>query len=224
MSGRYINHRFEIDMNVRNDRYAFQMDALGELGNIAAAHAATALSKLLDEKILIDVPESNLYRVEDLPNTFRNFADKVAVVQIDIMQNERGLILFVFPFKDALELTNMFLKKGKKPNKQLDDDGRSAICEIGNICACAYLNAIAKFLDITLIPSPPGLAVDMPEAIFQFPASIIGERSNFAIVIETKLTQSNKTFPGLILFIIDSNSQEVILDRIRSKTSLKAYL
>jgi chemotaxis protein CheC len=222
MSGRYIDHRFEIDMNVKNDRYAFQMDAMSELGNIAAAHAATALSKLLGENILIDVPESNLYRVEDLPNTFRDIAEKVAVVQIDIVKEERGLILFVFPYKDALQLTNMFLKRDKEENTKLNDDGRSAICEIGNICACAYLNAISKFLDITLIPSPPGLAVDMPEAILQFPASIIGERSNFAIVIETKLTQNKKTFPGLILFIIDSDSQEVILDKIKLKTSLKA--
>lgn len=196
----------------------YQMDAMREMGNIAAAHAATALSKLLSEEILIDVSESHLYLVEDLPNGLNMITDKVAVVYIDVHQDERGIILFVFPYEKALRLSNMFLRKSLDYNRDLNEDDQAAICEIGNICACAYLNAISKFLGITLMPSPPGLAVDMLGAILEFPASIIGDRSDLALVIETKFIYDNEAFPGLMLFMMEPKSQELILTRFGINT------
>jgi chemotaxis protein CheC len=208
------------NMNRLENSKINQMDALREMGNIAAAHAATALSKLLSEEILIDVSESHLYQVEELPNSMNLIADKVAVVYIDIHKDERSIILFVFPYDKALRLSNMFLKTPMDRNRVMNDDDQAAICEIGNICACAYLNAISKFLEITLIPSPPGLAVDMLEAILEFPASIIGDRSDLALVIETKFVYDSEAFPGLILFLMEPQSQDLILKRFGINTDM----
>lgn len=207
MNEDYLN----MENSIRN--HEFQMDALREMGNIAAAHAATALSKLLSQDIIIDVSESHLYPVEELPQSLGHFAENVAAVYIDIYKEERGIILFVFPYEKALRLSNMFLKKTVTVDRNMDEDDRAAICETGNICACAYLNAISKFLGITLIPSPPGLAIDMLEAILEFPASMIGERSEYALVIETKFVHDGEAFPGLILFMLEPESQKMILNR-----------
>jgi chemotaxis protein CheC len=193
----------------------YRMDALREMGNIAAAHAATALSKLLSEDIIIDVSESHLYPVEEMPRSLGNFAGKVAAVYIDIYKDERGIILFVFPYEKALRLSNMFLRKKGNLGREMEEDDRAAISETGNICACAYLNAISKFLGITLIPSPPGVAIDMLEAILEFPASLIGERSEYALVIETKFVHDGEAFPGLILFMLEPKSQDMIVKRFR---------
>jgi chemotaxis protein CheC len=206
------------NQNLKIEGDIYQMDALREMGNIAAAHAATALSKLLSEEILIDVSESHLYLVEDLPNGLNLMADKVAVVYIDVHQDERGIILFVFPYDKALRLSNMFLRQAVGNKSDLDENDEAAICEIGNILACAYLNAISKFLGITLIPSPPGLAVDMLGAILEFPASIIGDRSDLALVIESKFIYEGEAFPGLILFMLEPKSQELILTRFGVET------
>ena len=222
MKGRYNDKNIGIEVSIKNERYSFTMDALSEMGNIAAAHAATALSKMLGNDIMIDVPESHLYRVEDIPQNISHIADEVAVVQIDVSSEERGIILFVFPSDKAIRLSDMFLRKDITEKREINEDDKSVICEIGNICACAYLNAISKFLDVTLIPSPPGLAIDIPQAIFQYPASVIGSRSEYAIVIETKFTQGKETFPGMILFILDKDSQRLFLEKIRAKTNMKA--
>jgi chemotaxis protein CheC len=196
----------------------YQMDAMREMGNIAAAHAATALSKLLAEEFLIDVSESHLYLVEDLPNGINIIADKVAVVYIDVYHNERSIILFVFPYDQALRLSKMFLRKSHGDQEDMDENDQAAICEIGNILACAYLNAISKFIEIPLIPSPPGLAVDMLGAILEFPASIIGDRSDLALVIESKFIYDKEEFPGLILFMMEPKSQELILTKFGVNT------
>jgi chemotaxis protein CheC len=213
MKEKGINDKDDLNKEnlTRNNEY--RMDALREMGNIAAAHAATALSKLLSQDIIIDVSESHLYPVEELPHSLGHFAEKVAAVYIDIYKDERGIILFVFPYEKALRLSSMFLNKTIPANREMEEDDRAAISETGNICACAYLNAISKFLGITLIPSPPGLAIDMLEAILEFPASLIGENSEYALVIETKFVHDKEAFPGLILFMLEPKSQELVMKR-----------
>jgi chemotaxis protein CheC len=190
-----------------------QMDALRELGNIAAAHSATAISKLLNKEILIDVTESSLHNVESLPYALGDIDKEVFAVYMNLTDKNRGIILMILPKIKGIQLSDIFFGKDNGSDRIVEEDDKEAITEIGNICVCAYLNAISKFLDISLIPSPPGLAVDMLGAILQFPASIIGEQSKFAIVIETKMIHGDDIFPGHILFLPDQKSQNLILER-----------
>ena len=43
-----------------------QRDALREVANIGAGHAATALSQMTDRKIMINVPEVQIRRLEEV--------------------------------------------------------------------------------------------------------------------------------------------------------------
>jgi chemotaxis protein CheC len=190
-----------------------QMDALRELGNIAAAHAATALSKLLSKKILIDVTESSLHHVEGLPYALGEIDKTVFAIYMNIQEENRGIILMILPYNRAIQLSDMFFDRKQGPDRQVKEDDKEAITEIGNICVCAYLNAISKFLNVPLIPAPPGLAIDMLGAILEFPAAIIGEQSEYAIVIETKMKHRDSIFPGLILYLPDDNARNMILER-----------
>ena len=49
------------------DLKALQLDALREVANIGAGHAATALSQLTHRRIMISVPEINIARLEEVP-------------------------------------------------------------------------------------------------------------------------------------------------------------
>jgi chemotaxis protein CheC len=46
---------------------AIQVDALREVANIGAGHAATALSQMIGQTIMISVPTINVSRLEDIP-------------------------------------------------------------------------------------------------------------------------------------------------------------
>ena len=45
---------------------AIQIDALREVANIGAGHAATALSQMIGETIMISVPRINVSRLEEV--------------------------------------------------------------------------------------------------------------------------------------------------------------
>ena len=44
------------------------LDALREVANIGAGHAATALSEITGQRIMISVPRINVTAIEDVPN------------------------------------------------------------------------------------------------------------------------------------------------------------
>src|SRR5437016_5416123 len=85
------------------DLKALQLDALKEVANIGAGHAATALSQLTNRRIMISVPEINIARLAAvLTTTYLNFGherDFVFCVEtefhIDSAEGLRGHFLLL---------------------------------------------------------------------------------------------------------------------------------
>jgi chemotaxis protein CheC len=219
----------ELERNDQNEPESkvslYQKDALQELGNIAAAHAATVLSELLAEEILIGVSEYHIFPIEQLSKGITLNDTQVATVYLDILKQERGVIMFAFPNEKAIWLSNAFLGNapGSQPGSdhEIEKKHQDAFYEIGNICACAYLNAISKFLDITLVPSPPNIVIDSLEEILRFHAKRIGANLQYALVFKTNFVKGAETLPGLILFMLDVKSQEIILRKFGLEDNIK---
>jgi chemotaxis protein CheC len=73
-------------------------------------------------------------------------------------------MLLVLTEEVAKNMTDMLFSQDHDPTMGFDEEDRGAISEIGNICGSAYLNAISGFLGITILPTPPGVAVGMLSA------------------------------------------------------------
>ncbi|MEM2901072.1 MAG: chemotaxis protein CheC [Thermoplasmata archaeon] len=189
-----------------------QLDATQEVGNIAAAYAATSLSKLCGQTILIEVSDARIVPVDKIPSSLGEKESRVAAVYMDVNEGNNGSILLVFPYEMAIKLSSIFLKDSEL-NGELTEDGLAAISEISNICISSYLNAISKLLNLTFIPSPPTIAVDMLGAILETPASVIGETADHAIVVSTKFIYNNEAMVGFILFMPDLDLLEKILKK-----------
>src|SRR5437016_14666247 len=78
------------------DLKALQLDALKEVANIGAGHAATALSQLTHRRIMISVPEINIARLEDVPGLIGDPQEGVAAVLMHMLGDLTGRILLLF--------------------------------------------------------------------------------------------------------------------------------
>src|SRR5216684_8802113 len=67
------------------DLKELQSDALREVANIGAGHAATALSQLTNRRIMISVPQINIARLEEVPDLLGNPQDVVAAVLMHML-------------------------------------------------------------------------------------------------------------------------------------------
>src|SRR5437764_12303834 len=93
------------------DLKALQIDALREVANIGAGHAATALSQLTNRRIMISVPQINIVRLEEVPNLLGHPQEVVAAVLMHMLGDLTGRTLLLFPESVARRLCDMLLRR-----------------------------------------------------------------------------------------------------------------
>jgi chemotaxis protein CheC len=105
----------------------------------------------------------------------------------------------------------------RKPVTELGKIEESALKEAGNILSAAYLNALADFLKMRILNSPPMLSVDMSDAVLTSTYVEVGEGSEFVFCVESEFQLANDTHPlrGFFLLLPDPKSLQAILHAIR---------
>lgn len=189
-----------------------RVDALREFGSIGALHASNALASLIGMDVGVEVPECVICRVEELKEHFEDLEETVAAAFLEAHGTERGSILMIFPLNMAKELSDMVIGGKADPDRALDEGDREVLCEVGNICASAYLNAISQILGIVMLPSPPGVAVGMKGAILEYPSSLSAEVLEYLVIIGTEFQLNGSVYPGSILYFPDKSSQDSLMD------------
>lgn len=193
-----------------------QIDALKEVGNIGAGHAATALSQLIKKKVMISVPEVKVIKTQEIDSLLGDPNTLVAGVIMNVLGDITSKILLLLTRESALNLVDLLLQKPAGSTKVLSEVGNSAIKETGNILAGAYMNSLNEFLGLMLLPSVPNLVFDMASAIFSSLADGFDGMSSHILSIETQFSEANeKAIKGYLLLIPDVPSVKVLLAAIR---------
>lgn len=191
------------------------LDALREVANIGAGHAATALSQITGQRIMISVPQINVTAIEDVPNQIGAAEEPVAAVAIRIEGDLTGLTLLVFPQPIAYRIASLMM--GGRAVAQMGAIEESALKEAGNILSAAYLNALAEFLGMRILNSPPQLAVDMSDAVLSstYVETSAGASHVFCVESEFQLQDDAAPLRGFFLLLPDPPSLRAMLTAIR---------
>jgi chemotaxis protein CheC len=195
---------------------ALQVDALREVANIGAGHAATALSQMVGETIMISVPTINVSRLEDIPPQVAAPDEPVAAVLMHMLGDLTGRTLLVFPRRTAIRLAELLLRR-KSPPEDLNEMQQSAIKEAGNILSSAYMNALSDFMGMMLLPSPPSLAVDMSSAVLSTAYLQFGTDKDYVFCVESEFIMGgvDERMRGFFLLLPDPASLQAILKAVR---------
>jgi len=193
-----------------------QIDALKEVGNIGAGHAATALSQLIKKKIMISVPEVKVVMIKDIETLLGEPNTLVAGIIMNVLGDISSKIVLLLTRESALSLVDMLLQKPVGSTKVLSEVGNSAIKETGNILAGAYMNSLNEFLGLLLLPSVPNLVFDIASAILSSLSDGFDGMSNYLLSIETQFSEANENvIKGYLLLIPDVPSVKVLLQAIK---------
>jgi chemotaxis protein CheC len=194
-----------------------QLDALREVANIGAGHAATALSQMTGSTIMISVPTINIASLEEVPSQISAPEEPIAAVLMHILGDMTGRTLLVFPRPTAIRLAELMLRR---PAGSSDDMGvleQSAIKEAGNILSGAYLNALSDFMGLMLLPSPPSLEIDMSSAILTTAYLQFGTDRDHVFYVESQffLQEQQEHLRGFFLLLPDLASLQAILRAVK---------
>ena len=196
-----------------------EFDALKEVVNIAAGNATTALSNLLNKKIDIAIPEVVFTNVESVPKILGGM-DTVAIgTYLNIDGDLKGSTLIILQEKTAFHLVDLMMGSGEI--KELDEMSESALKEIGNILSGAYLNAMADFLELKILPTVPYLCKDMVGAML---SQVLAEQSLYTdkvLVNRTNLTVESEKIESHLIVLLDTKSMGKTVDIIDKKLCIQ---
>lgn len=191
-----------------------QMDALREIGNVGAGNSATALSQIINHRIDMNVPEVSIVPLGEVPELVGGPEAMVVGVFLRVYGQAPGNILFLLPAESAFYLVDMLMGKKRGETQNLDYLDESALMEIGNILAGAYLNALYNLTKLSLLPSIPALAMDMAGAILNVVLIQLGQMGDHALVIETEFTTDEEGIKGHFFLVPDPGSLDTILTAV----------
>jgi len=196
--------------------HELEMDALREVANIGAGHAATALSQMTSRRIMVNVPRLQIVRLEEVADLVAEPDQVVAAVLMHMLGDLTGRTLLVFPRDAAMRLSEILLNRPLGTSRIFGELEQSAIKEAGNILSAAYMNALSDFMGMMLLPSVPSLVVDLCAAVLTTTYTNFGDDRDFAFSIETQFTMGDdaEAVQAHFLLLPDVESLRIILSSI----------
>lgn len=194
-----------------DDLNNLQLDVLKEIGNIGAGNAATALAKLLNRKVDMDVPRAKILGFQEVSETLGGAELPVVGILLKVSGDLTGNIMFILQQKAAGMLVNMLMCRPLDETHDFTEMDISALKEIGNILAGSYLSALSSLTNLTIVPSVPDLAIDMAGAILSVPAIEFGKVGDTVLYIETEFSEGFDKVVGDFFLVPDYDTYDVLL-------------
>lgn len=193
-----------------------QKDALQEVANIGAAHAATALSQMVNKQIDMGIARVDIVPLEQ---TIDCVKDQEIVVGV-FLKIEKGIplnIMLLISQESAFALADLLIGCGEsdKIKNDMSEMDKSAIQEVANIIMCSFFDSLSELLKVSLIPGPPFLAYDMPAAVMDYVLIQLGKVSNEAVVFNCYIKEEkNESFKIDLFLLPEPSSVKIILEKL----------
>lgn len=193
-----------------------RLDALREVANIGAGHAATALSTLMGTRIMISVPMVNVVPPGDFVPEIEPEVEVVAV-QMAMSGSISGRTVFLLPIPAGLRLAERMLRRDRGTSSALAPLEESALKEAGNILAGAYLTALSDFLDMRLMLSPPTLTTGQTSHALEAYGELAPRAEAPILCVETEffLEGPAESLHGFFLLVPDPDAFDAIFRAVR---------
>ena len=196
---------------------SLELDAMNEIGNVATGNAATALSKFLNKNVGMNLPETVFVPLGQFAEHLGGPEKVVSAIYLHVEGDLEGEVTFVFPKEGALELVDLAIGNPPGTTKVLEGMEESAFKEISNILTGAFLNALSRMLDVTILPSIPHTATDMAQALMDFMLAKVGRYADDIFLVKTKINVEGHNVDGDFIVVFDKQSLKSIITRLHTK-------
>lgn len=185
-----------------------QCDALCEIFNIGVGRAASSLSQIVNDEVVLSAPAIQVVPREHaaallLGKEFRHFSS--------VSQNFSGPFdaqaMLIFPEVNALEIVRLMIGPHMSI-EELSEFQQEAMCEVGNIILNACMSSLADLLRISFDSTLPkhqygdSNTIEIGE----------GDEDHMVVLLQVDMTISQKCIQGHILFLLSVASMTNLLD------------
>ena len=196
-----------------------QRDALQEVANIGASHAATALSMMVNKPIQVGIPKIDVVPIEkSVESVPQN--DPVIGVFLQMAEKTPLYVMVLLSKESAFYLANLLLNQPSQNRESFSEMEESALMEVSNVMMSSFFDSITRLINVSMIPGPPVIAFDMPSAILDYALIKIGSVADSVILFETAVSEEgNHTFDVNMFLIPEPKTIQLILEKLGMNTS-----
>ena len=191
-----------------------ELDALTELVNLGVSSAATSLSELVREEVVLSVPKACVVtREQAIANLGEHGAKRLVAIHQDFDGDIRGRALLIFPEARSMELIRALVGAELSLDDIIELE-QEALAETGNILLNGCLSTIANTLE-------RNLKISLPEVVHGEGTDLFRPRSDAhesVLFIYINFTVKQRDIQGFLAMILDMPSL-VMLQRL-----LAAYI
>lgn len=187
-------------------------DILKEIGNIGTGNAVSSLAAMIGQQVDIELPEIQIMGYNEVPELLGDIEDIQVGILLDISGDLKGMFMFLLSEGFTRKMIELLLGEEVEEITDLNPMAQSAICEIGNIMCCSYLNAMAKMMDLAVHVSVPDMCSDMVGSILSVPMIHFANLSDELLFIENKYGLGDVSVVSHILFLPEMDSLERIFE------------
>ncbi len=183
--------------NFKMDKLSdFHLDALQEVGNIGAGHAAIALTQFLNRSTYMSIPKVALQQLQDIPGIIGMPMDQeLAIISSVTVSDLLYTILVFFDWESVKKIIDLMTSN---PTDEIQNIGglpplfRSLIKETGSILSLKYIEALNYFLKANSFPSPPKLRIGTLVSCAEHELNDIRKNVNSVLFIECDVFTSER--------------------------------
>jgi len=190
------------------------IDALTELFNIGLHRAASSLSDLTGQRIIVDLPQLWVCPIEE------THARLIELLQGDLAtvhQIFRGTVtgdaVLVLQYDSAARLATLMTDGEVAIGGRLDQSAREVLAEIGNVILSSCLSSFGDMLRVSVSFSVPRIHVESLEGMLRS-LQVDNEDLHFALLAATQFRLSEEEVGGYLIIAVGVSSLTIIADAL----------
>src|SRR5688572_4423645 len=192
---------------------AVQHDALVELLNIGFGRAGASLSKLTQQRVLLDVPQVAIHPVSHLTQALGRLVDeRVASVHQVFSGPVAGDALLLLDPIAAATLTEL-LTDVPALSLDLDPSTREVFTEVGNVVLNACIGTFGNMLDIPVSFSVPDVDVSSVTTVIDRMVES-GDALRYAMIVTAGFRLRESAVTGYVVIVLTVQSLKRLLDAL----------
>jgi len=183
------------------------LDILKEIGSMGTAHAATALSKMINKKVTMPVPNVTWIDFQNVADFVGGPESVIVGILVSLSGNIQGMMMYLMELEAAHNTAEAIIGTPPPEDKMtFGEMERSVIEEVGNIMISSYLGSLAGLTNSQIKPSIPYMSVDMANAILSTPAIEFGKMADRILFIESQISVDNMNSSGCFVLVPNLHS------------------
>ena len=195
-----------------------QKDGLQELANIGAGHASTALSQMINRDVKMGIPHVEVIPLAEAGKYLKNEQIVVGIF-LKISDEIPSYVMMLIPRDSAFSLSDLLLGTNTQSGERiLSDMDMSALSEVANVMICSFFDNVSALLGMSVVPGPPHIAYDIPEAVLDYVLIQIGEVSDDIFLFNVDLKEEKEDNFEIHMFLLpEPDSVNILLERMGLK-------